>query len=53
MKAILLLALSAIILSQSYGFAYADHGGNHYTGGSGGTGTITLELILHHTQQVK
>ena len=32
MKAILLLALSAIILSQSYGFAYADHGGNHYTG---------------------
>ena len=41
MKAILLLALSAIILSQSYGFAYADHGGIHYTGGSGGTGTIT------------
>jgi len=42
MKAILLLALSAIILSQSYGFAYADHGGNHYTGGSGGIGTITI-----------
>ena len=42
MKAILLLALSAIILSQSYGFAYADHGGNHYTSGSGGTGTITI-----------
>lgn len=42
MKAILLLALSAIILSQSYGFAYADHGGNHYTGESGGTGTITI-----------
>jgi len=42
MKAILLLALSAIILSQSYGFAYADHGGNHYAGGSGGTGTITI-----------
>ena len=42
MKAIFLLALSAIILSQSYGFAYADHGGNHYTGGSGGTGTITI-----------
>ena len=42
MKAILLLALSAIILSQSYGFAYADHGGYHYTGGSGGTGTITI-----------
>ena len=42
MKEILLLALSAIILSQSYGFAYADHGGNHYTGGSDGTGTITV-----------
>jgi len=42
MKVILLLALSAIILSQSYGFAYADHGGNHYTGGSGVTGIITI-----------
>jgi len=42
MKAILLLALSVIILSQSYGFVYADHGGNHYTGESGGTGTITI-----------
>ena len=42
MKVILLLALSAIILSQSYGFAYADHGGNHYTDESGGTGTITV-----------
>jgi len=42
MKTILLLALSAIILSQSYGFAYADHGGNHYAGESGGTGTITI-----------
>ena len=41
MKAILLLALSAIILSQSYGFAYADHGGNHYTS-IGGIGTITI-----------
>jgi len=30
MKAILLLALSAIILSQSYGFAYADHEGNSH-----------------------
>jgi hypothetical protein len=30
MKAILLLALSAIILSQSYGFVYADHGGNSH-----------------------
>ena len=41
MKAILLLALSAIILSQSYGFAYADHGGNHYTGEE--VGAITIE----------
>ena len=29
MKTILLLALSAIILSQSYGFVYADHMSNH------------------------
>ena len=42
MKVILLLTLSAIILSQSYGFAYADHGGNHYAVGSGGIGTITV-----------
>lgn len=40
MKAILLLALSAIILAQSYGFAYADHGGNHYA--TEGAGTITI-----------
>ena len=31
MKSILLLALSAIILSQSYGFVYADHEGNSHT----------------------
>jgi len=30
MKAILLLALSAIILSQSYGLVYAEHSGPHY-----------------------
>jgi len=30
MKVILLLALSVIILSQSYGFAYADHEGNSH-----------------------
>ena len=29
MKAILLLALSAIMLSQSYGFVYADHMASH------------------------
>ena len=31
MKTILLLVLSAIILSQSYGFVYADHEGNSHT----------------------
>ena len=31
MKAILLLALSAIILSQSYSFVYADHEGSSHT----------------------
>jgi len=30
MKSILLLALSAIILSQNYGFVYADHEGNSH-----------------------
>ena len=30
MKAIILLTLSVIILSQSYGLVYADHGGHHY-----------------------
>ena len=41
MKAILLIALSAIMLSQSYGFAYADHGGNHYANETE-DGTITI-----------
>jgi hypothetical protein len=41
MKAILLLALSVIMLSQSYAFAYADHGGNHYTA-EAGDGIITI-----------
>jgi len=41
MKAILLLALSAIILSQSYGFAYAGHGGVHYMA-EAGDGIITI-----------
>jgi len=41
MKTILLLALSAIILSQSYGFVYADHGGNHYAAETG-IGTVTI-----------
>ena len=49
MKAILLLALSAIILSQSYGFAYADHGGNHYTAGEVGTITIGTDSSSYTT----
>jgi len=34
MKAILLVALTAIVLSQVYDLAYADHGGHHYVGES-------------------
>jgi len=49
MKVILLLALSAIILSQSYGFAYADHGGNHYTSGEVGTITIVTDSSSYTT----
>ena len=41
MNAILLLALSVIILSQSYGLVYADHGGHHYANES-----IVGELTL-------
>ena len=52
MKAILLLALSAIILSQSYGFAYADHGGNHYTAGEGGTITIETDSSSYTTGEM-
>ena len=40
MKAILLLALSAVILSQSYGFAYADHGGSSHANVAVATGVI-------------
>ena len=49
MKAILLLALSAIILSQSYGFVYADHGGNHYTAQEVGTITIGTDSSSYTT----
>jgi len=49
MKAILLLVLSAIVLSQSYGFAYADHGGNHYTSGDVGTITIVTDSSSYTT----
>ena len=49
MKAILLLALSAIILSQSYGFVYADHGGKHYTAEVVGTITIVTDSSSYTT----
>jgi len=49
MKTILLLALSAIILSQSYGFAYADHGGNHYAGGEVGAIIIVTDSSSYTT----
>ena len=52
MKAILLLTLSAIILSQSYGFAYADHGGNHYTAGEVGTITIVTDSSSYTTGEM-
>ena len=49
MKAILLLALSVIILSQSYGFVYADHGGKHYTAEVVGTITIVTDSSSYTT----
>jgi len=52
MKVILLLALSAIILSQSYGFAYADHGGNHYTAQEVGTITIGTDSSSYTTGEM-
>jgi len=52
MKAILLLTLSAIILSQSYGFAYADHGGNHYTAEEVGTITIGTDSSSYTTGEM-
>jgi len=52
MKAILLLALSAIILSQSYGFVYADHGGNHYTAQEVGTITIGTDSSSYTTGEM-
>ena len=52
MKAILLLTLSAIILSQSYGFAYADHGGNHYTAEGAGTITVGTDSTSYGTGEM-
>ena len=48
MKAILLLALSAIILSQSYGLVYAEHAGPHFafevTSGEYAEGTEVITI---------
>jgi hypothetical protein len=53
MKAILLLALSAIILSQSYGFAYADHGGSHYAAeAEDGAITVTTDSSSYTTGEM-
>jgi len=52
MKAILLLALSAIILSQSYGFVYADHGGIHYTAEGAGTITVGTDSTSYGTGEM-
>ena len=49
MKAILLLVLSAIILSQSYGFVYADHGGHHYAVGEVGAITVVTDSSSYTT----
>ena len=60
MKAILLLALSAIILSQSYGFAYADHGGSSHANVAVETGggivvptiSITTDSLSYETGEM-
>ena len=49
MKAILLLVLSAIILSQSYGFVYADHGGHHYAAAEVGAITVVTDSSSYTT----
>ena len=53
MKAILLLALSVIILSQSYGLVYADHGGHHYANESiVGELTIGIDSSSYTTGEI-
>ena len=49
MKAILLLALSAIILSQSYGFVYADHMGNSHVNFQVASQTSEVPIITIET----
>ena len=53
MKAIILLALSVIILSQSYGLVYADHGGHHYANESiVGELTIGIDSSSYTTGEI-
>ena len=53
MKAIILLTLSVIILSQSYGLVYADHGGHHYANESiFGELTIGIDSSSYTTGEI-
>ena len=53
MKAIILLTLSVIILSQSYGLVYADHGGHHYANESiVGELTIGIDSSSYTTGEI-
>ena len=53
MKAIILLALSVIILSQSYGLVYADHGGHHFANESiVGELTIGIDSSSYTTGEI-
>ena len=53
MKTIILLALSVIILSQSYGLVYASHGGHHYANESiVGELTIGIDSSSYTTGEI-
>ena len=53
MKAIILLTLSVIILSQSYGLVYASHGGHHYANESiVGELTIGIDSSSYTTGEI-
>ena len=49
MKAILLLTLSVIILSQSYGLAYSDHGGSSHATVPTGQETSSVTIVTVET----
>ena len=51
MKAILLLALSAIILSQSYGFVYADHEGNSHANFTIASQSTEVPIMIIETSE--